>query len=312
MHLVHDVAMRTSALRDVDLNLLVAFAELASTGSVTQAAARLGVTQPAMSRTLARLRKVFADPLFVRGPAGLVATPRAEAMRPGVEAWLQQAEVLVAGPARFDPKTAERTFLIATADYSEAVLLPRLLQRLEHEAPRVRLRISPQPSTLDGALERGELDLAWTPRQSSTRQVVWSRLFDEGFAFVVRKGHPVLGKPFTLERFLSLRHLAIAPAGRSNRNPIDELLERQGRRREVIATVPNFLVVPSLIEGSDVGVTLPRRIIELSAKRYGLVSLPLPFEVTGFTMHQAWHERLRKDPGHAWFRQLVVEVARSV
>jgi DNA-binding transcriptional LysR family regulator len=303
--------MRTPVLRGVDLNLLVAFAELAATGSVTRAATKLGVTQPAMSRTLGRLRKTFGDPLFLRGPGGLVATPRARELQPAVEAWLEQAAVLVAGPPRFDPATAERTFQVATADYAEAVLLPRLLQRLQQEAPRVRLRITTQPFPLDAALEAGELDLAWLPRQAASRQVVWTRLFEESFGFVVRKGHPVLRRPFKLERFLSLRHLAIAPVGRTNSNPLDQLLEKLGHRREVAATVPNFLVVPSLVAGSDVGVTLPRRIVELATRHYPLVSLPLPFALPGFTMHQAWHERVRKDPGHAWLRQLVVDVARG-
>lgn len=303
--------MRTSLLRQVDLNLLVAFAELLASGSVTAAALRLGVTQPAMSRTLGRLRLAFRDPLFVRGPAGLVPTPRAEALRPGVEAWLSQAEALL-GAERFDPRTAERTFVVATADYTEALLLPRLLHRLETEAPRVRVRVTTSPPQLDPALEHGELDLSWTPRQPSTRQVVWSRLFDEDFAFVVRKGHPVLGRPFTLDRFLSLRHIAVAPVGRSSRNLIDDLLEKKGRRREVAATVPNFLVVPSLVEQGDLGATLPRRIVELALPRYALAVLTLPLEVPRFTVHQAWHERVRKDPGHAWFRQLVVEVARTL
>ncbi|MFZ5444371.1 MAG: LysR family transcriptional regulator [Myxococcota bacterium] len=304
--------MRLTHVRGVDLNLLVAFAELLQGPSVTAAATRLGVTQPAMSRTLARLRKTFGDPLFVRTAAGLQATPRALQLQPLLVEVLEGAETLVAGPERFDPKTAERTFVVSTADYGESVLLPALLSRLAAEAPGVRLRIAVTPQPLDAVLERGDLDLAWTPRVPTPRTVIWSRLFDETFAFVVRRGHPVLRRgPFTLERYLSLRHLAIAPAGRSNRNPLDELLARMGHRRDVVATVPNFLVVPSLVAASDVGVTLPRRLIAAVAARYELVSLPLPFQAPGFSMHQAWHERMRKDPGHAWFRQLVVDLART-
>jgi DNA-binding transcriptional LysR family regulator len=305
--------MRLAHVRNVDLNLLVAFAELLEGPSVTAAATRLGITQPAMSRTLARLRKTFGDPLFVRTASGLKATPRAAALAPALEEVLAGAEALVAGPARFDPATAERTFLISTADYGEAVLLPGLLQRLAREAPRVKLRLAVLPMPLEVALERGELDLAWTPRIATPRTVVWTRLFDETFEFVVRRGHPVLKRgPFTLERFLELRHLAIAPAGRSNRNAIDELLAGMGKKRDVVATVPSFLVVPSLLVNSDVGVTLPKRLVASAASRYGLVALPLPFSSPGFSMHQAWHERVRKDPGHAWFRQLVVDVARGV
>jgi DNA-binding transcriptional LysR family regulator len=304
--------MRYAALHRVDLNLLLALSELAATGSVTLAAARLGITQSAMSRTLGRLRTTFGDPLFLRGASGLRPTPRAEALLPAVDAWLEQADVLIGGAPRFDPLTAERTFVVSAADYGEAVLLPELLRRLEREAPKVKLRISTQPLPLDAALEKGELDLAWTPKQPSARTVVWTRLFDETFTFVVRKGHPVTKRPFTLDRFCALRHLALAPVGRSNSNPIDELLARLGRKREVVATVPSFLVVPSLLLTSDVGVILPRRIFHAAAQRFGLVSLALPFQSHGFTLHHAWHERMRKDAGHAWFRQVVVEVSKTV
>jgi DNA-binding transcriptional LysR family regulator len=309
---VHDDAVRLAHVRAVDLNLLVAFAELLQGPSLTAAAARLGITQPAMSRTLARLRRTFGDPLFVRTASGLRATPRATALEPLLGEVLAGAETLIAGPERFDPRTAQRTFVISTADYGESVLLPTLLRRLTQQAPGVRLRLAVMPLPLEVALERGDLDLAWSPRVQTPRAVVWARLFDETFAFVVRRGHPVLKQgPFTLERFLSLRHLAIAPAGRSGSNPLDDLLARLGKKRDVVATVPSFLVVPSLLLSSDVGVTLPRRLIEASAARYGLVSLPLPFTSPGFSLHQAWHERMRRDPGHAWLRQLVAEGAKA-
>lgn len=304
--------MRHSAVRRIDLNLLVAFSELAATGSVTLAASRLGITQSAMSRTLARLRTSLGDPLFLRGPRGLTPTPRAQALMPAVEAWLEQADTLVGGGAPFDPRTAERTFVVSGADYAEAVLLPALLRRLEAEAPRVRLRLATQPLPLETALEKGELDLSWSPRLPTPNSVVWTRLLDESFTFAVRRGHPATKRPFTLDRFCALRHLALAPGGRTNTNPIDELLARMGRKREVVATVPSFLVVPSLLAGSDVGVILPRRIFDATSSRYALEALPLPFRTTGFSLSQGWHERVRKDSGHAWFRQLVVEVARTV
>jgi len=309
---LHDAGMRLVHVRAADLNLLVAFGELLRGPSVTAAAARLGVTQPAMSRTLARLRKTFGDPLFVRTASGLRPTPRATALQPLLEEVLEGAETLIAGPERFDPGTAQRTFVIGTADYGEAVLLPPLLRRLTSEAPGVRLRLAVVPMPLDAALERGEVDLAWTPRVHAPRTVVWTRLFDETFAFVVRREHPVLKQgPFTLDRYLSLLHLAIAPVGRSSGNPLDDLLARMGRKRDVVATVPSFLVVPSLLAASDVGATLPQRVITATAERYDLVSLPIPFPAQGFSMHQAWHERMRKDPGHAWLRQIVTAIART-
>jgi DNA-binding transcriptional LysR family regulator len=304
--------MRFDRLKHVDLNLLVAFAELARTGSVTLAAEALGITQSAMSRTLGRLRVTFGDPLFSRGSSGLEPTPRAVALMQPVQTALEHAEAVVAGPPRFDPASAERTFTIATADYGAAVLLPGLLQRLAREAPKVSLQLLPRVPPFDGPLEKGEFDLVWSPRQPSRRAVVWTRLLEETFTFVVRKGHPATKGAFTLDRFCSLRHLAIAPSGTSGHNPIDERLERLGKHRQVVATVPNFLAVPALLASSDLGVVLPRRIFDMESGRGKLQSLPLPFEAHVFTYFQGWHERVRKDPGHTWFRQLVVETSRSV
>jgi DNA-binding transcriptional LysR family regulator len=305
--------MPAAPLRHIDLNLLFAFNELAKARSVTAAAARLGITQPAMSRTLGRLRTTLGDPLFVRSARGLLPTPRALDLMPKVAVFLAQAQQLVEGPQGFEPSTAVRTFVVSTADYTEAVLLPPLLRRLAVEAPGVRLRITAPPLGLDQALEAGGVDLAWTPRQPSIRPIVWTKLFEESFSFMVRKGHPVLRQgPFTLEKFLSVRHLALAPVGRSNANPIDDRLARLGKERQVVASVPNFLVVPLLLHSNDLGATLPSRLVAALAQRFGLVSLPLPFEAHPFTMYQAWHERMRGDPAHAWFRQVVFQVSKSL
>ena len=116
----------------------------------------------------------------------------------------------------------------------------------------------------------------------------------------------------TLDRFCALRHVALAPASHSASNPVDALLARLGRRREVVATVPSFLAVPGLLEKSDVAAILPRRIFDAVAARWRLSSLALPFELEGFTLEQAWHERARRDAGHAWFRQRVAELGKTV
>jgi DNA-binding transcriptional LysR family regulator len=303
--------MRFDRLRSVDLNLLLAFSELAGTGSVTVAAGRLGITQSAMSRTLGRLRATFGDPLFSRGTSGLEPSPRAAELVGPIDALLGQAEAVLAGVPRFEPATANRTFTILSSDYATAVLLPGLLRRLEKEAPNVSVRLVRGTPPYDTPLEKGEIDMVWSPRHPSRRAVVWTRLGDETFTFVVRKGHPAARQPLTLDRFCALRHLALAP-GNAGGNPIDELLERMGRRRQVVATVPEFTSAPSLLLQSDLGVILPRRILEASPARAALQSLPLPFETRSFTMYQGWHERMRKDAGHVWFRQLVVELCRNL
>jgi DNA-binding transcriptional LysR family regulator len=305
----HTQVMRETHVEQVDLNLLVVLQRLLETGSVTAAAERLGLSQPAASRALGRLREAFADALFVRTPEGLRPTPRAEQLRTELSGVLARIDGMLAGPAPFSPAASTRTFSLATTDYGEAVLLPAVLRELATRAPGVALRVLPGGAAWEAALSEGEWDLLWAPRRKAGAGVVWTHLLDERFAFVVRRGHPALARPLTLARFAAIPQLAIAPEG-SGGNPLDDRLARLGTRRRVVAQVPSFLAVPPLVAESDLGVTLPRRIVDLLAARWDLAVLDLPFEMPGFALSQAWHERFRHDPAHAWFRQLVASIAR--
>lgn len=296
-------------MRDLDLNLLVVLERLFEAGSVTGAAERLELSQPAVSRALGRLRQAFGDPLFVRTSLGLKPTARAQELRAEVSGVLARIGSLVAGPAGFEPAESARTFSVATSDYGESVLLPRLLGELSRLAPRATLRVLPVSQPWEAALADGRWDLLWAPRRRAGAGIVWTHLWEEGFAFVVRRGHPAARRRLTLERFTSIPQIAIAPEGRPG-NPLDERLARLGTRRRVVAQVPSFLVVPPLVSGSDIGVTLPRRIVTLLAARWDLAVLELPFEMPTFAISQAWHERFRGDPAHSWFRKLVASLAR--
>jgi DNA-binding transcriptional LysR family regulator len=305
----HTHDMRETHAERVDLNLLVVLQRLLETGSVTAAAERLRLSQPAVSRALGRLRDTFGDALFVRTPEGLRPTPRAEQLRADLGSVLARIDDLLAGPDTFSPPESTRTFKIATADYGESVLLPHLLRELANRAPGISLRVLPIGGAWESALAEGEWDLCWAPRRKAGAGIVWTHLFDERFAFVVRKGHPATRGPLTLARFAAIPQIAIAPEGRG-RNPLDDRLARLGTKRRVVAQVPSFLVVSPLVAGADLGVTLPRRIVDLLARRWELAVLDLPFDMPGFDLSQAWHERFRHDPAHAWFRQLVASVAR--
>jgi len=301
--------MQARHIQDLDLNLLVVLERLFEAGSVTGAAERLRLSQPAVSRALGRLRQAFGDPLFVRTPLGLRPTPRAQGLRAEVRGVLARIGSLVAGPDAFEPAESARTFTVATSDYGESVLLPRLLGELSRRAPRTTLRVLPVSQPWEVALADGQWDLLWAPRRRAGAGIVWTHLWDEAFAFLVRKGHPAARRPLTLERFISIPQIAIAPEGRPG-NPLDERLARLGTRRRVVAQVPSFLVVPPLVAGSDIGVTLPRRIVTLLAARWDLAVLELPFDMPTFDISQAWHERFRGDPAHSWFRKLVASLAR--
>lgn len=301
MHQTHALA---------DLNLLTTFRHLLATGSVTATAERMRLSQPAVSRALGRLRAALHDPLFVRDKVGLVPTPRALALQPELEALLTRLDDLLASGTSFEPATSRRTFVVATSDYSASVLMRPLLQRLGKEAPGVTVRVVQTAPEAEAALQQGTWDFLWAPQRPMSQAVVWTKLFDETFSFVVREGHPLGSKPLTLERYLSIQQIALSPEGRPGGNPLDETLQRLGHRRQVVAHVPTFAVVPSLIAQSDLGAVLPRRIIEVHGRPWRLASRVLPFPVHGFTLKQAWHERHRHDDGHAWFRQLVVDLCR--
>lgn len=301
--------MRDMHVGSTDLNLLVVLQRLLETGGVTAAAERLGLSQPAVSRALGRLRETFRDALFVRTPEGLRPTPRAEQLRAELGGVLSRIDALLARPGAFVPGESTRTFRIATADYGESVLLPPLLKELARRAPGLSVRVLPVGGPWEAALAEGECDLRWAPKARSGAGVVWTHLFRDRFAFVVRKSHPATRRPLTLARFATIPQIAIAPEGRAG-NPLDERLARLGTRRRVVAQVPSFLAVPSLVAATDLGVTLPRRIVELLAHRWDLAVLPLPFEMPAFDLSQAWHERFRHDAAHAWFRQLVVRAAQ--
>ncbi len=305
--------MSSTHVADIDLNLLVALQHLFETGSVTGAARAMGLTQPAMSRVLGRLRATFSDPLFVRTPQGLAPTPRAEGLKPLLTEALARVDAVISGPTRFDPRTSTRQFTIATADYGLTVLMPRLLAALRQEAPRVSVRFVTKAGDWERALTTGDWDLCWTVRRQDvgSRAIVWNRLVSEDFTVVVRRGHAAARGRFTLERFLQLEQISISPEGRPG-NHVDETLARLGQSRRVVALVPSFLVVPALISASNLAAVLPRRIVAATAAANGLAALDVPFALTGFDFSQGWHERMRHDDGHAWFRQRLRTLAATL
>lgn len=304
---------RTSEMRQAhdvqDLNLLTTFRHLLATGSVTATAERMRLSQPAVSRALGRLRAQLNDPLFVRTQGRLVPTPRALQLGPELESVLTRLDDLLATGSGFDPKTSTRTFVAATSDYTGSVLMGPLLERLRVEAPALTVRLVQTVPDAEGALTDGTWDVLWAPQRSLSQAIVWTKLFDEDFAFVVRAGHPEARRPLTLERYLSIPQIALSPEGKPG-NPLDAQLERLGHRRRVVAHVPTFATVPPLVAGSELGAVLPRRIIAQHAGAWGLVARPMPFPVRGFTLQQAWHVRHRHDTGHAWFRKLVASLVR--
>lgn len=285
---------------------LFALDALLETRSVSAAARRMGVTQSAMSHTLARLREQFDDPLLVRAGRGLARTARAEAIAPRLRAAVRDLQDAVAMVPTFDPATTSRTFRVATTDLVELALLPALLPRVQREAPGVDLWLR-GPADAEAALQRDDLDLSLQPLGADTPAAgLRARsLFHERFVCVYRRGHPLAAAPLSPAVFARARHALVAPRG-SRGGVVDTALTAAGLSRRTALILPSFLVVPHLVATSDLVVTLPSRLAHTFAALLPLCVVEHPLPLPGFTISMVWHERHEGDPGHQWLRARVV------
>lgn len=291
-------------LKALDFNLLKALDALLDERNVTRAALRLGVTQPAMSGMLTRLRATFDDPLFVRAQRGMVATARAQQLAAPLKAALAGIEGLLA-PATFTPSSARMTFTLAASDYALRAITVPFLAHLKSKAPGIRVALVPvEEDRLQRQLECGDLDLALVTPQSAPADLHARVLFDEHYVCVARQGHPVVDtdRPLTLDAFCALDHALVSYTAGAFEGVTDEALARLGRSRAVSLSVKSFLILPEILRASDRVAVLPSRLV---VGLEGLTWVEPPLAVPGFTKVAAWHERTHADPGHRWLRQLL-------
>jgi DNA-binding transcriptional LysR family regulator len=295
------------AVHHLDIEILRLFDALHRERHVTRAARVSGLSQPAMSRALGRMRAAFEDELFVRTPSGMIPTPRADELVPAVRRVLEGVDAL-ARPAKFDPQKLVRDFTIAAVDMFDADLLPRLLGALEKTSVNVALR--PLAADSGELLARGAIDLIIGVRATLPADAIAAHLFDEEFVCAVRRGHPRVSRKLTLATFVELPHLLIAPRGDPG-GTVDAALAARGLRRRVAVRTHTFQSAPLVVARSDLILTAPRRVLVPVAKAFDLRILPPPLELQSFSIFQAWHPRVQNDPVHAWFRGVVAEAARG-
>ena len=282
----------------LDLDLLRVFDALLETGSVTRAGERLGLSQPATSAALARLRATFGDPLFVRQSRGLRPTPRAEALAGPVRRLLEDARALLR-PTAFDPKVAQGVLRIAATDYAQVTLVLPFITCLRTEAPGLTVSVQPvEPETLVQRLESGQLDIALVTAEMASGTLKSRRLFDENYVCILRVRHPS-ADTLDIDRFCELDHAILSHGGLQSRGVTDAALQTHGRSRRVVAVLPSFLAVIDLVRRSELVAVIPAR---LAACAEGIISRPPPVPINGFTKIAVWHERSHHDPCHAWAR----------
>lgn len=295
-----------------DLNLLPIFVALMEERSVTRAAERLGMTQPALSNALARLRTMLQDPLFIRERYGVQPTPIALELAPGIAEALARLDDAVLGQQDFDPSTAERLFTIAPNGYVEFVLVPAIVARLEAVAPGIKLRLTPFGNDLaETGVTSGTTAMVLGRIVDPPDNLVVQHLMDEGFDCVVRAGHPEIGDSLSKEQFERLRHVNVMPPGRI-RAGLFQALSQQSLKRDVALSVTNFFAVAEMIAVTDYGTTLPRLICRRLRHDPRFRVLPAPVDLGTFPVEMAWHVRYRHDPAHRWLRSTVSEVVKQI
>ncbi|MDX0487387.1 LysR family transcriptional regulator [Sinorhizobium medicae] len=303
------IYMREVDLRAADLNLLVVLNALLEERSVTRAATRLGMSQPAASRALARLRVLFSDAILVDGPGGYLLTARAEEMRPSLRNTLAGVNELLDGRT-FDPMRATGAVRLLMLDLEAAVLAPRLISSLAEQAPAVDLQVvSPGLRPLE-ALEADAVDAVIGVVDEAPAGIRKRKLYQDGFVTLMRADHPAAGQKLTLERFLELDHVVVSITG-TGPAWVDEILARLGRQRRVKVRVPSFFAAVEIAARSDLVITLPSSLARTADMRR-FVMTPPPLDLGSVVMSLAWHGRNQDAPRHVWLRRTIVTAVSDI
>lgn len=297
-------------LSRTDLNLLVLFQAVMNAGHVGRAAQKLNLTSSAVSHGLGRLRLLFNDPLFLRTPKGVVPTERATQLAAPIADILARVSKVVSTAEPFDPAISRRTFTIGAPDAVMAVVLPPLLKALRHAAPNVDIRmrqlLPPHGSrTSENAwapalaeLDARTIDIAIAPMKDIPARFAMQSLYEEDFIVVSRTGHPYAKSP-SLEKFCEMQHVLVSLTGDSH-GFVDTLLAQRGVARRVALTVPNFMLALAMLAETDFIAAMPRRLVEVHAKQFGLKGTEAPMPLRSDPLRAVTSKASLNDAGVAW------------
>jgi DNA-binding transcriptional LysR family regulator len=294
--------------RQLDLNLLELFECVYRTRNLTAAGAHLGLSQPAMSRALGKLRATYGDPLFVRQQRGVEPTPFADQLLEPVSAALAIVRGTVT-PATFAPATDARLFRIAMSDIGERLFLPRLLGYLAVAAPGVGIEVaSPSQAELSAELAAGGIDLAVGFLPGLGKAMHEQRLFRERFVYIARTGHPALKHKLTREQLHALPHVVASPPGTQHAAAVEKVLTSRRVRAPIALRVRSFLCVGPVVAKTDLVAAVPSNLAALVAEHMGIQVMDPPMALPGFDVSMLWHHRFHRDPGGQWLRAAFVQL----
>ncbi|QCP52018.1 LysR family transcriptional regulator [Trinickia violacea] len=295
----------------IDLNLLRVFEAILEERSLTRAGQRLGLSQPAISYALGRLRSSFDDPLFVRATEGMLPTPTAEQLALPIGRAIASIREALRHGEQFDPATSVREFRLSMSDIGEQVFLPPLCEQLQQIAPLIRLEAGQVPVTdVEERLRLGQLDFAIGNLPALKQSTKYAVLFHEAYVCMTRKRPGLPARKLSRDKFLELLHVAVASSESSHRT-IDDSLRAAGLHRRVALRVPHFTVIPQILERTDWMVTLPLRVAQLFNQSERFVVYPLPVAIPEVEVTVHWHETFDSDEGSRWFRELIIRTLRD-
>ena len=308
--------------RQLDLNLLRVFDEVMTERSLTRAARKLSLTQPAVSNALRRFREAMGDELIKRSGQSMTPTPRALALWPAVRAALRDLQEVLT-PSNFVPAQANTTFVLAMADATAAQLIPGLIEVMDRDAPGVSIRVVPlttrDPRRL---LDEEVADLAigyfpaafadLTAREQAGEAVAFShqRLYSGEYVCVMRREHPLASEPLTLDRYCAARHMLVSFSGKPF-GFVDEALAVHGRTRRIVLTVNQFFTAGKVVTHSNLLTVLPRHFVGVTGMADQLVLRELPFAVPTVHVDALWHHRVHRASAHEWLRATILALAQS-
>jgi len=297
-------------IRAVDLNLLKAFDALMSERAVTRAAGRIGLSQPAMSHALSRLRALFADDLFVRTPNRMEPTARAREIAPLVSAAIEHIEAALNLSVGFDPAKSAGIFTAGMAEYAEVALVGRLAESFARQAPKATLRLTPVTGAEAAEqLDSGAIDVAASHLRALPAHLASMVLLRDPFVLIARRGHPLAAEPLSIEGYAALDHVLVSPRGDTT-GAVDRALKDFGLKRRIALLVATYLALPSVLAASDLVATVPRRTARQIAAIAEIEIMPLAIDLS-VLVSMAWHRRAASEPAQIWFRSLLVDAARD-
>ena len=307
--------MRDQALFDkIDLHLIRVLHTVLTERSVSRAALRLGMYQPAVSAALKRLRELSGDPLLVRSGSGMVPTDAALRMVEPSASILRAAEVMFSAARTFDPQTSATTFRVAASDFLDPLFLPQLVSQIKAQAPLCHIEIHPLSAYSDyqGQLAQGDVDIVIGNWLKPPDDLHLGKLFEDEVVCLVSNDHPAVRRGWTLESWLEGEHIAPTPTHPGARGVIDDFLEGQGLARNITARCAHFGLIPAMVAGTLLVLTTGRQYCERFTNRLAVTILECPVPFPQLMYYQLWHERTHVSAAGSWLREQVKTAAAAL